>query len=59
MYLNATTNNNQTQLAQNYNKYIESLISIGNNVLNNTNFILDKKIDRFTFIKSKVLLQFF
>jgi hypothetical protein len=57
MYLNALTSNNRTEDELNHS-YINSIINISNDVMNNFNYSLTKPIDYFTFIKNKTLVNF-
>lgn len=58
MFLNAIASKSQTEddLGQ---IYISNLIKIGDSVLNNTKFGLDKNINYLSYFKSKILLRFY
>lgn len=57
MYLNAITSHQLTD-KQNNKLYVDTIIAIGDTVLGNVNFNLNRKIDRFEFIKATILNRF-
>jgi hypothetical protein len=57
MYLHVITSRQQTE-HELHHVYNASILNIGDQVLNNVNFGLTRNIDRFEFVRAKILSRF-